>query len=31
MGYYLFAILPNIQTALTTIQIVSVLYFVILN
>lgn len=31
MGYYLFAILPNIQTALTTLQIVSVIFTVLIS
>jgi hypothetical protein len=31
MGYYLFAILPNIQTALTTIQIVSVFFTILVS
>lgn len=31
MGYYLFAILPNIQTALTILQIVSVIFTVLIS
>jgi hypothetical protein len=31
MGYYLFAILPNIQTALTVIQIVSVIFTALIS
>ena len=31
MGYYLFAILPNIQAALTTLQIFSVIFTVLIS